>query len=157
MKKRCSSNLHVVVCRIDKGYTSVNLASEEKHLAENRTKESKIESWRRKTLHGRYVAEIEGEGVDKKQSLMWLKKGYLYPETEGFIMAIQDQVIETRNYRKHILKESEVVQDHCRVCGQKPETIQHLTAGCEKLAPTEYKERHDKVAKVLAQCPCKTM
>ena len=30
-----------------------------------------------------------------------------------------------------------------------PETIQHLIAGCEKLAPTEYKNGHDKVAKIL--------
>jgi len=42
-----------------------------------------------------------------------------------------------------------VESDKCRVCGEKPETIQHIISGCEKLAPTEYKERHDNVAKIV--------
>jgi hypothetical protein len=32
----------------------------------------------------------------------WLKKSNIHPETEGFIFAIQDRVINTRNYKKHI-------------------------------------------------------
>jgi hypothetical protein len=31
-----------------------------------------------------------------------LKKSNIHPETEGFIFAIQDRVINTRNYKKHI-------------------------------------------------------
>jgi hypothetical protein len=34
----------------------------------------------------------------------------------------------------------------CRRCGKEPETIQHITAACEQLAPTEYIKRHDGVA-----------
>jgi hypothetical protein len=32
----------------------------------------------------------------------WLKKSNIHPETEGFIFAIQDRVINTRNYKKHM-------------------------------------------------------
>jgi len=51
---------------------------------------------------------------------MWLTKGILFLETEGFIMAIQDQVINTNNYKKYITKEN--TNDTCRVCGKKAET-----------------------------------
>jgi hypothetical protein len=38
----------------------------------------------------------------------------------------------------------------CR-CGKESETIQHITAACEQLAPTEYVKRHDGAAKVILQ------
>ena len=63
-------------------------------------------------------------------------------------MAIQDQVINTNNYKKYIIKGGQE-DDKCRICKSKPETIQHIIGGCEKLAPTEYVERHNNVAKVL--------
>jgi hypothetical protein len=34
---------------------------------------------------------------------------------------------------------------------KKPETIQHITAACAQLAPTEYIKRHEEVAKVIHQ------
>jgi hypothetical protein len=39
----------------------------------------------------------------------------------------------------------------CRRCGKEPEMIQHITAACEQLAPTEYIKRHDGVAEVIHQ------
>jgi hypothetical protein len=39
----------------------------------------------------------------------------------------------------------------CRKCGKESETIQHITAACEQLAPTEYVKRHDGLAKVIHQ------
>jgi len=39
----------------------------------------------------------------------------------------------------------------CRRCGKESETIQHITAACEQLAPTECVKRHDGVAKVIHQ------
>ena len=52
--------------------------------------------------------------IDKNASLIWLKTGHLYPETEGFVMAIQDRVIRTKNTEKHIIKND--VVDKCRKC-----------------------------------------
>jgi hypothetical protein len=39
----------------------------------------------------------------------------------------------------------------CRRYGKKSETIQHITAACEQLAPTKYVKRHDGLAKVIHQ------
>ena len=71
-------------------------------------------------------------------------------ETEGFLTAIQDQVISTLNYKKHILKQPDT-DELCRRCGKESETIQHITAACEQLAPTKYVKRHDGLAKVIHQ------
>jgi hypothetical protein len=51
---------------------------------------------------------------------------------------------------KYILKQPNI-DEMCRRCGKEPETIQHITAACEKLAPTEYVKRHDGLAKVIHQ------
>jgi len=85
--------------------------------------------------------------VDEARSHEWLNRAGVFPEIEGFMFAIQDQVIATRNYRRVILKED--VQDKCRRCGTKGETIQHILNGCATLAPQAYKERHDSVGKIL--------
>ena len=66
------------------------------------------------------------------------------------IIIIQDQVTLTSNYKKHILKQPNT-DELCRRCGKESETIQHITAACEQLAPTEYVKRHDGEAKVIHQ------
>jgi hypothetical protein len=79
-----------------------------------------------------------------------LKNGNLFSETEGFVLAIQDQVIVTRNYSKFIMKQQNVV-DACRLCGQNGETLRHILSGCQNLAGTEYLYRHDQVGKIIHQ------
>jgi hypothetical protein len=39
----------------------------------------------------------------------------------------------------------------CRSCGKESETIQHITAACEQLAPTDYLKRHDGLATIIHQ------
>jgi len=39
----------------------------------------------------------------------------------------------------------------CRRCGKESETIQHITAASEQLAPTKYVKRHDGLAKIIPQ------
>jgi hypothetical protein len=149
-QKSKESMLHRAIREADKGYTALNLNSELPEQIPKWNQETiaeKVRIWKQKSLHGRYPAELEMKGIHKTASLMRLKKGNLFPETEAFIMAIQDQVINTSNYRKYIIKED--TNDDCRICGKKPETIQHMIAGCEKLAQTEYTERHNNVAKTL--------
>jgi hypothetical protein len=80
----------------------------------------------------------------------WLTSADLFAETEGFLTAIQDQVILRRNYKKYILKQPNT-DELCKRCGKESETIQHITAAREQLAPTEYVKRHDGVAKVIHQ------
>lgn len=103
-----------------------------------------------KTLHGRHYNTVADPRIDKELTYAWLKDGYLFPETEGFVLAIQDQVIATKNYKKYIIKDG-TENDKCRRCNQQPETIQHILGGCTTLAGTDYTERHDTAAKILHQ------
>ena len=68
----------------------------------------------------------------------------------NFLTAIQDQVALTRNYKKYILKQPDT-DEVCRRCGKESETIQHITAACDQLAPTEYVKSHDGLAKIIHQ------
>ena len=74
----------------------------------------------------------------------------MFAETGGILTAIQEQVILKRNYNKYILKQPDTYE-LCRRCGKESETIQHIPAACEKLAPTEYVNRHDGLAKIILQ------
>ncbi|XP_044760842.1 uncharacterized protein LOC123318288 [Coccinella septempunctata] len=109
-----------------------------------------IEEWGAMALHGRYPGCLKGEHVNKMESLTYLRAGYLYPETEGRLLAIQDQVMPTRMYQRHIAK-LDIPSDRCRKCSQAPETIQHVTSSCPILAPREYLERHNNMAKIYHQ------
>jgi len=88
--------------------------------------------------------------VDIETSNKWLTNADLFAETEGFLTAIQDHVILTRNYKKDILKQSDT-EELYRRCGKESETVQHITAACEQLAATEYVKRHDGLAKIIHQ------
>ena len=77
-----------------------------------------------------------------------MKKDYLKKETEGSIVAGQDQAQCTRNLRNMVYGEN--VQSICRVCGDADETVSHIISECSKLAQKEYKQvKHDNVAKML--------
>jgi len=105
--------------------------------------------WSQKALHGRHPYDLSQQYVDIEASNKWLTNADLFTETEGFLAAIQDQVILTRNYKKYILKQPDT-EELCR-CGKESETIQHINAACEQLAPTEYVKRHDGLAKIIHQ------
>jgi hypothetical protein len=62
------------------------------------------------------------------------------------IFAIQDRVINTRNYKKHISGLQSII-DKCSICGT--ETIEHIISSCTVLAQSEYKKRHDIFAKII--------
>ena len=103
--------------------------------------------WSLKTLHGRHSYDLSQQYVDTQASNKWLTNADLFAETEGFLTAIQDQVILTRNYKIYILKQPDT-EELCRRCAKESETIQHI---CEQLAPTEYVKRHDGLAKIIHQ------
>lgn len=100
-------------------------------------------------MHGKYPKLLQSDEVDRVSSLMWLAEKQLYPETEGFVMAIQDRVIKTKNYEKHCLKLD--VVDRCRKCGTIGETIEHIMAACPTLADTAYMGRHNQLSKIIHQ------
>ena len=64
-----------------------------------------------RSLHGQHLLVPDQSIVIKEASNLWLRRGELFPETEGFVVAIQDKVIGTRYYQKHILRHN---VDKCR-------------------------------------------
>lgn len=46
--------------------------------------------------------------------------------------------------------------DKCRLCNEHTENTEHIISGCKVLAPKEYTQRHDNVAKIVHQQICKT-
>lgn len=143
-----SSPLYSTLTSIDRSFSSVRLGVPEP--ARERFTAKLKRQWRDKVLHGRFYRSLHCEDIDGETSNSYLTAGYLFPETEGALVAIQDQVVPTRCHRKHILKQ-EVVSTKCRICGKEEETIQHLVSACSSLAPTAYQSRHDNMGKVLHQ------
>jgi len=103
---------------------------------ERRIKEDKVMSWKEKTLQTTDVAEEE--------SWRWLRNGYLKKETEGLILAAQEQALRTNSIKHSIDKTSET--SLCRLYGESTETVRHIVSGRKKLAQNEYRQRHDKLA-----------
>ena len=102
------------------------------------------EKWSKKRMHGQFIRETT-EKVNKEETWQWLSRGDLKVGTEALLCAAQEQAIRTNYMKYHIDKTSE--SDLCRLCGEKGESVQHITSGCEKLAQKEYQIRHGNVAK----------
>lgn len=115
-------------------------------------KAKKMAEWRSKPLPGQYVRETE-KITKKEETYQWLISGQLKKETEGLIVAAQDQALRTNCIKVKIDKQQG--SPMCRLCGSKEETVDHLISSCSKIAQTDYKSRHDKVAANLHWSLCK--
>jgi len=149
-QQKCNnSELHKITATLDDNYTPLNLSNTE-HQIDIANEKERINTWASKELHGRYRAELSQTHVDEEMSTKWLKYAGLHGETEGFMMAIQDRVIPTRNHQKYIQKIN-IPTDKCRMCYMESETIEHILNGCKVLTNTEYLSRHNQVAKIIHQ------
>jgi hypothetical protein len=92
-----------------------------------------------KGLHGKFFNAVKEVASDR--SWQWLRGGYLYKRTEGFVCAAQEDVIYTRNYYASVAHMD--VENKCRMCGEPGESVRHLVSGCTMLAQREYRRRHD--------------
>ena len=96
-----------------------------------------------KKIHGQLWRNWDEKLVDIEQSYRWLKSGDIGGETEGTIVAAQDQAISKNYFKNKILKQE--IESKCQLCEQHEETIEHLTSGCPILSKNEYVMRHYKV------------
>ena len=69
--------------------------------------------------------------VDEAAIHQWLRSSGLKSETEGFLLAEQDQSLFTRNYQANIVKND--MDAKCWFCDNFSETVDHLIAGCPVL------------------------
>lgn len=128
---------------------SPRVTDEDVAVRENRLEKFR-QAWQAKPLHGRFYASLHQVEVDLQSSNTYLTQGYLFPQTEGTFLAIQDQVVPTRTYIKHILKQ-QVETTKCRLCNAAEESVQHLSSGCSSIAGTKYLNRHNNMGKVVHQ------
>ena len=82
-----------------------------------------------------------------QNSWQWLRRGSLKRQTESLIIAAQDQALGT-NYRKAKIEHSRESAT-CRMCKTRDETVTHIISECSKLAQTDYKAQHDRVASAV--------
>ncbi|KAI5731489.1 hypothetical protein M8J77_010820 [Diaphorina citri] len=144
---RSDLNIHNIITSHNFEYTALKETYEERFSDNTRFVNQAIESWKNKSLHGKYPQLIDEVHINKEKSIAYLRRGELYPETEGFITAIQDSVIATKNHQKYIFKS--ISDDKCRLCKEKSETIEHVIGSCSILANIEYLNRHNQVAKII--------
>ena len=115
---------------------------ETKQDYKKRMRKERKANWMAKPLHGQFPRQTEP--VRGGKSWSWLERGELKKETEGLLMAAQDQALRTNNLKVHIEKQEG--SPLCRMCHDKNESVGHLVSECSKLAQREYKGRHDRVA-----------
>ena len=138
----------------DKGFNRLLSAMEKgdtKHEFKRKSKEEKEKGWKEKVLHGQYPGLVAN--TDQGKTFRWIKNGYMKKETEGMLTAAQDQALSTR-WRKVNIEKREGTP-LCRLCNERDETTFHILSECTKIAGTEYKKRHDGVAKIVHWNLCK--
>ena len=93
------------------------------------------------------VCERKGRYWDR--AWQWIAKGDLKGCTEALICSAQEQALRTNYTRFHIDHTAE--SPLCRKCVRKGENVAHVhvVSECSKLAQTEYKGRHDNVARYI--------
>jgi len=67
--------------------------------------------------------------------------------TERKIFEMLEQLTETKYRRNYVYKEQ--IDEKCRLCKKKKETVRHILSNCDSLAEGLYITRHNSVLKVL--------
>lgn len=106
-----------------------------------------INSHTEKNLHSVFYKNIQRLNLSRELTFQFLNSTSLTSETEGFITACQDGVINTLIYRSEVLGID--CNTACRKCNLHPETLMHLLAACPGYAPNLYINRHDSALRTL--------
>ena len=92
-----------------------------------------IESYQAKEQQSKVYSEQE------KECHLWLTQNLDLTKT-ATIMMMLEQMVETRSWKQ---TRGLMEDERCNVCFQHSETVEHLVAGCQKLANSEYLSRHN--------------
>ena len=84
-----------------------------------------------KKLYSVFFKETK-EVRDDKDSWLWLQKGVLKKETEGLVLAAQEQALRASSIKKMIDKQD--CSTKCRMCDERDETVVHIVSECSRLA-----------------------
>ena len=107
-----------------------------------------MEKWQRKPVHGRFLQQLDEGGCSLDDTWSWLCSQSMPKHTEAVIFAAQDQALRT-NWLRSVIERTAGLSPLCRVCREYNESVEHILNGCQKLANSEYKLRHDRVAAAI--------
>ena len=128
-------------------------AKKVKELVKKHGKEQIQIRWEQKPLHGQYLKRVKRPDIDETETHKWLKSSGIKSETEGLIIAAQDQSLMTKQYQSEIIKNG--ANPKCRLCNEYNETIDHIVSGCPVLTKSEFMQRHDQAASYMHWKVCK--
>ena len=100
---------------------------EDPNVNRERTPKPRMEGWQNKPMHGPFLRQTKD--LSRDDTWQWLQRWELKKETEGMIMAAQDQVLRTR----YIFGTN--IFPIRRIFNKKDETINHIASECPALAP----------------------
>ena len=118
-----------------------------KKIAKEKRKMAIDTVWKSKPIHDQYPLESQKADANLHDTHQWLRIAGLKSETEGFIVAAQDQSFFARNFQANIFHNG--TDPRCRFCNTSTETIDRLISGCTIIAPNEYKNRHKCVGQYI--------
>jgi hypothetical protein len=98
-------------------------------------------------MHGQFYQNLERTSVDKENPLALLLSLDLKGEAESLIKAAQDQALNMRYHQWNIMKQP--TDSECRMCYKAEEHTKHTVAGRTIFAPSDYTNRHNKVASYI--------
>ena len=116
-----------------------------KRIAKEKGKKALDSVWKSKPLHGQYPLQSQKAEVYMTPISGW--EVLDLRQTEGFIVAAQDQSLFTRNFQANILHNG--ADPRCRFCNTSTKTIDHFISGCTILAPNEYTNKHNRVGQYM--------
>ena len=100
-------------------------------------------------MQGMFYQNIETRGLSTRLTFKYPRLAGLMSETEGFIAACQDNVINTLVYRRNVMG-VQVPDVSCRACRRAPETLMHLLSACPAKAVSAYIHQHNAVLRPLS-------
>jgi len=86
---------------------------------------------------------------------VWLYNSGLKGEMESLIIAAQDKAFNMCYHQRNIMKQPIDIKH--RMCYKAAEDMKHIVAGCTTPMPSEYTNRHNKVAGYVHWMICKHM
>ena len=97
-----------------------------------------------------FKAREEDQGLDRTACFIWLWERSECPFYKVARMyELYEQLLPTKPYTSKKTKTTSPDNVLCSLCGKRPESVQHILAGCSALAQSKYLERHNSPLKVL--------
>ena len=139
---------------------SLNISNEEQTTKQLNQKvkmqlrEDHLNDWQTKVTHGYNQTSIrENPDIDQTLSKAWLKKSNLTSHIEGYLFAIDEQEVATKETIKRREKDAakrRQIDSKCRLCRKNEETLKHILAACSEVSSSLYLSyRHDRVGRVI--------